>query len=202
MMEKRWLWFLVGLGFGVVGLGEQAAIAQTQGQTQPQIRTQTHGLEGSYLGATVDGSNMRESLGSLLGTGSSRAWVEDQVEGSRNSSGHTGQRNLQTRIDVQGFPVSIRGAVVLGDDIEAVMPMLSYDVPVGSSANVYAGAGYALVQPGAQTVLGDRDGVVLSTGVEAAINRSVVVYGDVRYHPTSSQEMNPVRVQLGLGHRF
>jgi hypothetical protein len=202
MMTTRWVWIVIGTVMGLASLGQQGAIAQTQTQAQAQSRNQTRGLEGSYLGATVDGSNVGESLSSLLGTGGSRAWVEGQVEGTQDASGHTGQRNFQTRIDVQDFPVSIRGAIVLGDDIEAVMPMLSYDVPLGGSANVYAGAGYALVQPGTQTVLGDRDGVVLSTGVEAAINRSVVVYGDVRYHPSSGPAENPVRVQFGLGHRF
>jgi len=173
-----------------MGLGNTAAIAQSRG------------FEGSYLGATVDGSNLEESLGSLLGTGSSRGWVEDQIEGSAGQSGTAGQRNLQTRIDVQDFPVSIRGSLVLGDNIEAAMPMLSYDLPLGNSANIYAGAGYAIVRPGAQTALGDRDGVVLSTGAEAAINRSVVVYGDVRFHPTNTTDQNPVRFQFGLGHRF
>lgn len=188
-MAIRWLWIVGG---GIIGLlvSGQEAIAQPRG------------FEGSYLGATVDGSNVGESLGSLLGTGSSRSWVDDQVEGSSRSSGTEGQRNIQTRIDVQNSPVSIRGALVLGDNVEAAMPMLSYDVPIGNSANIYAGAGYAIVRPGAQTVLGDRDGVVLTTGIEAALNRSVVVYGDVRYHPTNSTDANPVRAQFGLGHRF
>jgi len=189
-MALRWLWVTGGGIIGLLGLGNQLAIAQPRG------------FEGSYLGATVDGSNVGEGLESLLGTGSSRSWVGDQVEGSSSRSGSAGQRNLQTRIDVQDSPISIRGAIVLGDEIEAAMPMLSYDVPLGNSANIYAGAGYALVRPGAQTALGDRDGVVLTTGIEAAVNRTVVIYGDVRFHPTNTTDTNPVRAQFGLGHRF
>jgi hypothetical protein len=126
------------------------------------------------------------------------ALSEDEAADGNNA----GQRNFQTRIDVEDLPISLRGEVVLGDEIEAVMPGVTYDLPVGNDANIYAGAGYVIVRPGAQTVLGDRDGVVFTTGVEASINQRVILYGNVRLHPTNVGEQDPIRLQFGLGHRF
>jgi len=189
-IRRWWIGGLVGLG--VVGSFAEAAIARPRG------------LEGSYLGATIDGRNIEDGVLTLLGVGSSEEWVYDQTTsgGEATANGEQGHRHFQTRIDVQELPISLRGAVVLGDEVEAVMPGVSYDLPIGNDANVYAGAGYVIVRPGSQTALGDRDGVVFTTGVEASINQRVILYGNVRLHPTNVGEQDPIRFQFGLGHRF
>lgn len=191
MTIGRW-WIGGVVGLGLLGWVAEGAIARPRG------------LEGSYLGATIDGRNVEDGVLTLLGVSSSQDWVYDQAatDAADHSSGTTGQRHFQTRIDVEASPISLRGALVLGDEIEAVMPGVTYDLPIGNDANVYAGAGYAIVRPGAQTVLGDRDGVVLTTGVEASINRRVILYGNVQVHPTNVDRQEPVRFQFGLGHRF
>lgn len=178
----------IGLTLGL-GLGAGAAIAQPAG------------MAGSYVGAAVDANNFEQSIYSLLGTGSAQGWVADQADTS-DANAQAGQRQFQARIDVTNSPVSLRGAMVLGDSVEAVMPLLSYDVPLGDRANVYAGAGYVFVRPGMQTALGDRNGVVLSTGVEAAVTRTIVIYGDMRMQPLTQNNQDPVQFQFGLGHRF
>ncbi|MBE9102952.1 hypothetical protein [Vacuolonema iberomarrocanum] len=189
-VQRLWIGGLIGLG--LLGWMAEGAIARPRG------------MEGSYLGATIDGRNVEDGVLTLLGVGSSQEWVYEQAtpDEEADDAASSGQRHFQTRIDVQELPISLRGAVVLGDEIEAVMPGVTYDLPVGNDANVYAGAGYVIVRPGAQTVLGDRDGVVFTTGVEASINQRVILYGNVRLHPTNVGEQDPIRFQFGLGHRF
>lgn len=189
-LQRWWMGGLIGLG--LLGGMADGAIARPSG------------LEGSYLGATVDGRNVEDGILTLLGIGSGREWVYEETlsEDDAADGNDSGQRNFQTRVDVEDLPISLRGEVVLSDEIEAVMPGVTYDLPVGNDANIYAGAGYVIVRPGSQTVLGDRDGVVLTTGVEASINQRVILYGNVRLHPTNVGDQDPIRVQFGLGHRF
>lgn len=191
-MNIRQWWIGSFICLGIVGWLAEGAIARPRG------------LEGNYLGATIDGRNVEDGVLTLLGVGSSEEWVYEQAtsEEEATATGQAGHRHFQTRIDVRELPVSLRGAVVLGDEIEAVMPGVTYDLPVGNDANIYAGAGYAIVRPGAQTVLGDRDGLVLTTGVEASINERVILYGNIRLHPTNVGNQDPIRLQFGLGHRF
>ncbi|MGG6295909.1 hypothetical protein ACQ4M4_16085 [Leptolyngbya sp. AN02str] len=188
----------LGLVLGVVGV----ALLGNPVLANPR----SAGMEGSYLGVTLDGNNVDSGLRSLVRTNSAAGWLGDQLTPRSNaassSSPHANERQIQGRVDLQDSPVSIRGTVVIGNEVEAVLPTVTYDVPVGRAANVFAGAGYAIVRPGEQTLLGDRNGLVITAGAETAINRNIVIYGDVRYRPVNTPGEEPVRAQLGLGHRF
>lgn len=162
------------------------------------------GFVGSYVGSVVNPSEFESSLQSVALSGSSAAWLMEQaLNAGRPAPGQTTAPDTQFhgRLDLPNSPISLRGTLILNQDIEAVMPSLTYDLPVSNAANVYAGAGFAIVRPGAQTPLGDRDGVVITTGVEASVGRRVVVYGDVRYRPGAAATEN-MQMQLGIGHRF
>ncbi len=141
------------------------------------------GMDGSYVGA-----------GAAVGVTSGGEDAEATFGG-----------NIQGRLNVPRIPVSVRGAVLFSDDTSAIMPMLSYDVPITNNANVYAGAGYSFVeQDGQNTPLGNQDAVVLTTGAEAEVLRNVVVYGDVKLGLDAYQDVNrpAVSVQIGAGYRF
>ena len=61
------------------------------------------------------------------------------------------------------------------------MPLVSYDVLITNNANVYVDAGYSSVEKnGLPTPLGNKDAVVLTTGVEAQVTRDILVYSDVK----------------------
>ncbi|HIK42255.1 hypothetical protein [Thermoleptolyngbya sp. M55_K2018_002] len=163
------------------------------------------GFAGSYVGSVVNPSEFESSLQSVVLSGGSAAWLMEQaMNAGRPAPGQTTAPDTQFhgRLDLPNSPISLRGTLVLNQDIEAVMPSITYDLPLGSAANVYAGAGFAIVRPGAQTPLGDRDGVVITTGVEASVGRRVVVYGDVRYRPGPAAATENMQMQLGIGHRF
>lgn len=195
---------LVGSGLAIAPFLFLASPAQAQAANQPT------GLTGSYLGASLDGNNLNDSLRNLVRTGNSAVWLVDQVVGRPKAPSTPGSGNaadlpltqLQGRIDLPNSQVSVRGTVVVGEQVESVTPVLSYDLPVGANTNVYAGAGYAIVQPGQQTPVGSRDGVVLTTGIETSLGRRVIVYGDMRYQPNTVVGTDAMQWQVGIGHRF
>lgn len=184
------------------------AIACSWLYSLPAIAEPT-GLSGSYIGVTLDTTeSMDENLRSLVKTGNSALWVVERVLGASSGSASTSPERtasdtqIQGRLDLPNSPVSLRGTVIVGNQIEAVMPVLSYDFAIGPTTNLYAGAGYVVVEPGQQTPLGDRDGMVLTTGMETAVNHRVIIYGDVRVRPQVEQNSNPMSVHIGIGHRF
>lgn len=174
------------------------------------------GLQGSYAGIPVDiGDVLRQNP----------TWVaapEDFAHAAMNqalkSTGITAEFNpdsgvpassvgaqFQGRYDVPNSPLSVRGSVYFGGNAKAVMPMVTYDVPVGGGTNLYAGAGVAVVNTpaGKATPLGNRTGVVVTTGVEAEISKGIVLYGDAKWlSGNKGTGTPPLRYQLGVGYRF
>lgn len=180
---------------------------------------QPTGLEGSYMGVLVDQDRaldlglqaLQESeqpasqiLNEVLGyTGVSRR--ENSASPNQAQTNEAIGNSFQGRLDLPNSPISVRGTMFVGNEARAVMPSLSYDVPVADNANVYAGAGYSFVQSqGQSTPLGERNSVVLTTGVEAAVGEGMIVYGDarVRVNGRRAQGNSPVRLQVGAGYRF
>lgn len=194
-----------------------ASIAIGPLSSAPAIAQPT-GLEGSYVGITVDSNQTNTLLQSMLDAdawGGMSAWSpadlwKEAVTTGNPLSNQTSPKSeapttqVQGRLDLPNSPLSARGSVFFVDkDVKAVMPMLSYDLPVANGTNVYAGAGYAFVKtPG--TPLGDRDGVVLTTGVEAGVGDGLVIYGDakLRLNRDRADTNAPVRLQVGAGYRF
>lgn len=165
------------------------------------------GLTGSYIGVAVDGEDPSGSLNSFADSGGDLVGIIEQVLDDRptnTTNDATADRQLQGRLDIPHAPVSVRATAIVGNDVRAVLPTLSYDFPVSNNANIYAGAGYLFVTtPGMVTPLGDRNGVVLTAGAETSIGEDVVVYGDVRFRPDAQRTSeNQTRVQVGLGRRF
>ena len=198
------LTYTLGLGFAIAStfMLANTAIAQPEG------------LQGSYIGVTVDSSQTGTMLKSVLETdawGGVPAWSPADLWKANITTGNlpgtaptSGENQFQGRLDIPSSQVSARGTVFFVDkEVKAVMPMISYDLPITDGTNIYAGAGYALVKnPG--TPLGDRDGLVLSTGIEAGVGDGLVIYGDakLRLNRDRANPDSPVRVQVGAGYRF
>jgi hypothetical protein len=113
--------------------------------------------------------------------------------------------NIQGRFAVPNAPVSVRGAVLFSDENAAVIPTVTYDLPVANNTNVYAGAGYSFVnKEGKPTPLGNRDAAVLTVGAESALTRDIVTYGDVKWgiNAYKNSPADALSIQAGLGYRF
>lgn len=162
------------------------------------------GMEGSYVGVGVDPLEAEGDLREVMRSGHPALWLVNEVFEDGEGS-PTPDRQFQGRIDLPNSRLSVRGTVLMGEQNRVIMPSLSYDMPIGEDANIYAGAGYAFVnQDGVATPLGDRDGIVITTGAEASINRNIVIYGNVGIRPDRAigSDDGQVRFQLGIGHRF
>ncbi len=149
------------------------------------VSAQTAGLQGNYVGAGIG------------------AGVTD--DGREGGDGETFGGNVQGRLAIPNAPVSLRGAVLFGGDATAIMPMVTYDVPVANNTNLYLGGGYSIVtSDNKSTQLGNQDSVVLTTGVETGVGRNVVLYSDVKWGIDAYEDSSKdaVSLQLGAGFRF
>lgn len=147
---------------------------------------QPTGTDASYLGGGI-------SVG--VTNGGSPIYDDDAQFGG----------NVQGRFAIPNTPVSARGALLFGGDTVAVMPIISYDVPVNNNTNVYLGAGYSFVgDEGESTPLGNKDAVVLTTGVESQVTDKVVVYGDVKLgiDAYENSSASAASIQAGAAYRF
>jgi hypothetical protein len=190
------------------------AIAPLMLETSP-VLAQPNGLNGSYLGVTVDTNDAFGLSQDYLQQANSPAkWFIDQaLEGSQFTSGTTNTsltngldgRGFQGRIDLNNSPISIRGKVSLGSEANVVQPIVSYDLAIARNANIYAGAGYSFINSKDKAISSqDQNAFFVTAGAEAAINDKVVVYGDAQYpvNPSDLKVTSPVKVQVGVGFRF
>ncbi len=175
------------------------------------------GLQGSYAGIPVDLSNLLKQNPALVTSPEhlANAAMQQALKSTGITPDFNATASLQTnpavgaqfqgRYDVPNSPLSVRGSVYFGDNSRAVMPVVTYDIPVGGSTNFYAGAGVAIVNTsaGKTTPVGDRTGVVVTTGLETEINKGIVLYGDAKWLSSNKGTGTPpVRYQLGVGYRF
>jgi hypothetical protein len=113
--------------------------------------------------------------------------------------------NIQGRVAIPGIPVSVRGAVLFTESNSAIIPSVTYDLPIASNVNIYAGPGYSFVQKqGQRTPIGNRDAFVLMAGAEAGITPRIVGYGDVKWgiDAYKNSPADSLSFQAGLGYRF
>ncbi len=150
------------------------------------INPRPTGTDAAYLGAGISAG---------VTNGGSLRYNDDAQFGG----------NVQGRYAIPNTPISARGALLFGGDTVSVIPSLSYDVPVSNNTNVYLGAGYSFVgEDGQSTPLGNKNAVVLSTGVESQVTDKVVLYGDVKLGIDAYEDSSAAAssIQAGAAYRF
>jgi len=131
--------------------------------------------------------------GSYIGAGIAAGVTEDGTFGG----------NVQGRLDIPVAPVSVRGAALFSDDGAALMPIVTYDLPIAPRTNLYLGGGYSFVtEEGGDTPLGNQNAPVLTAGAETAIASNIVLYGDAKVGIDAYEESNDAAVSLQLGAAF
>lgn len=138
------------------------------------------------------------------------SYVGAGVAAGVTNGGQTGDAaniggNIQGRVAIPNAPISVRGAVLFSDETSAIMPIVSYDVPVSDKTNIYAGVGYSFVESnGRPTPLGNQDAVVVTAGAESEVINRVVVYGDAKLGINAYQNSSAsaLSLQAGVGYRF
>ncbi len=139
-----------------------------------------------------------QMAGSYIGAGIAAGVTEDAAGDTSFGA------NIQGRFDVPVAPISVRGAALISDSA-ALMPLVTYDIGIAPGANLYIGGGYSFVtDEGRSTPLGDRSAPVATVGVEAAIRRNIVLYGDAKVGFDAYRNSNDaaVSLQVGAAYRF
>lgn len=129
-------------------------------------------LAGSASAAPVNGMNKGYLGGGIAGSVTNGGTGSDDL----NFGG-----NLQGRLAIPNAPVSVRGTVLFNGNNSAIVPVVTYDMPVAPGTNLYAGVGGAFVQnQGVNSPIGTRNSVVLNAGVETQVAKGIVVYTDAK----------------------
>ncbi|BCL33926.1 outer membrane beta-barrel protein [Nostoc sp. MS1] len=139
--------------------------------------------------------------GDYIGTGISSGVTNG---GHSNDDAQVGG-DIQGRVAISHTPLSVRGSFLFDDKTTATVPTITYDIPITKNTNLYAGAGYSFIgKQGDDTPLGNRNSVVLDTGVETAINKNLVAFGDGKlgFDAYQNNDADAVSFQLGVGYRF
>jgi hypothetical protein len=127
------------------------------------------------------------------------------TNGGTGSDGLNFGGNVQGRVVIPNTPMSVRGTVLFNGNNSAIVPTVTYDLPVAKGTNVYAGVGGAFVQnKGVNSPIGTRDSVVLNAGVETQVAKGVVVYTDAKLGLNAYQNSPASAVGLsgGVGIQF
>lgn len=163
-----------------LGVLSIAAIAAVTGLSQPAAAQPAY---GSYIGVG-------------LGLGS-----ENQNGGQLDASGV-----ISARYKFLKSPFSARAQAFIDRDSIAIVPTLSYDIPVSWQLEPYIGGGLAFASNG--SVVGDKTSFVLQPGVDYAIpNTRWVVFGNAivafdAYDGGSKDGGTALSVQTGVGWQF
>ncbi|MCS6814344.1 MAG: porin family protein [Cyanobacteria bacterium] len=168
----------------VLSVAAAMSIVSASAVSAQEVSTSAKGLQGSYVGAGISAG---------------------VTSGGQGNDGAAFGGNVQGRYAFSEAPVSLRGAVLFTDKSVALMPIVTYDLPVAPKTNLYAGGGYSFVtNQNAATPLGNQNAVVLTAGVESEIARNVVAYGDVKYGINAFKGSNAsaASIQVGVGYRF
>jgi hypothetical protein len=112
--------------------------------------------------------------------------------------------NIAGRYKFDNAPVSLRTSVLLGNGGTAIVPTISYDLPVGERTNLYVGAGGSFVANDGSTLLGDRNAYVVQPGVEVSLNKNTLLYSNavVAINSFESGAGTTASFQGGVGFQF
>ncbi|WP_375514086.1 hypothetical protein [uncultured Nostoc sp.] len=101
-------------------------------------------------------------------------------------------------------PLSLRAQVLIGNNT-AVVPTVSYDLPLNWQADAYLGAGLVLAGGGESSPVGDKISFALQPGIDYMIpNSNTVLFGNaiIAFDAYRDSGGTAISVQGGVGLRF
>lgn len=152
--------------------------------------------------AAVPSAQSQPAYGSYVGAGASFGFTSGNAsagESSRTSG------LISARYKFLELPVSIRTQILIGNST-AVVPTVSFDVPLNFDTDVYIGAGVALSNTVDTTPVGNRNSFVIQPGIDYTVpNSNLVLFGNVIFAfdaYRNSGGTSATSLQTGLGLRF
>ncbi|MDF5707115.1 MAG: hypothetical protein PUP90_05385 [Nostoc sp. S4] len=113
--------------------------------------------------------------------------------------------NVTGRLKLGNTPFSARGNVLWSDKTSAIIPEVSFDVPIANKTNAYLTGGYSFVEKdGSRTPIGNRDAVVVGAGVESEVANNFLLYTNTKVGISAYQNSDTpaVSINAGIGYSF
>ena len=127
------------------------------------------------------------------------------TNGGQTGDAATFGGNLTGRLPLGKSGVSARTQINFSDETSAIIPHLTYDIPVAQGTNVYVGGGYQFVEKkGSPTPSGNNNGVAAVIGVEKELGRNVLIYSNATtaINGYKNSPASAVSINAGLGWRI
>jgi len=152
--------------------------------------------------APVLSAQAQPAYGSYVGVGAGFGLTSGNT--SLNESATTSGL-VSARYKFLEFPVSIRTQILVGSST-AVVPTVSFDVPLNFDTDLYIGAGGALSNTTNSTPVGNQNSWVIQPGIDYTVpNSNLVIFGNVIFAFNAyrnSSGTTATSLNTGLGFRF
>jgi len=142
------------------------------------------------------------AYGSYVGIGGSLGLTEGVDEFGLEEERENGLV-VAARYKLLRVPISLRAQGIFGLDGTAVVPTVSYDIPLTWQADIYVGAGGSFVS--GNTPVGDQSSFAIQPGIDYSVpNSRLVVFGNAifSFDAYENDDKTAVSLQGGLGLRF
>ncbi|MBU6228234.1 MAG: hypothetical protein KGQ93_00890 [Cyanobacteria bacterium REEB459] len=150
---------------------------------------------------TAGAARAQVAYGSYVGIGAAAGLTKDAATGQGGSL----QGVLAGRYRFLTAPISLRAqAFLFGNDF-AVVPTVSYDVPLTWNMDAYLGAGISLPGGSGATVVGNKTAFVLQPGIDYMFpNSNLVAFGNAifAFDAYRGSGNMAISVQGGMGIQF
>jgi hypothetical protein len=149
---------------------------------------------------TPSPASAQAAYGSYVGIGPSIGLTDGSVnEDSQNAL------VIAARYKLLKLPISLRAQALILNDNTAIVPTVSYDIPLNWQADAYIGAGYSFSDGDSTSPLGNQDAFAIQPGIDYALpNSKLVVFGNaiIAFDAYRETGGTAVSVQGGVGLRF
>ncbi|MEA5583211.1 hypothetical protein VB620_17920 [Nodularia harveyana UHCC-0300] len=111
---------------------------------------------------------------------------------------------LAARYKLLKLPISFRAQALVGQNI-AVVPTVSYDLPLNWQTDAYLGAGLVLVDGETSSPVGNKISFALQPGIDYVVpNSNTVIFGNaiIAFDAYRDSSTPAISVQGGVGYRF
>lgn len=142
------------------------------------------------------------AYGSYVGIGGSLGLTEG-VDNAGQAEDRQNGIVVAARYKLLRVPISLRAQGIFSPDGAAVVPTVSYDIPLTWQADLYVGAGGSFVS--GNTPVGDRSSFAIQPGIDYSVpNSRLVVFGNAifSFDAYENDSKTAVSLQGGLGLRF
>ncbi len=148
---------------------------------------------------TTQPASAQAAYGSYVGAGVSVGTSNGPQDNGRQVGGV-----LAARYKLLELPLSLRAQALIGSGV-AVVPTISYDIPLNWQTDAYLGVGAAFAAGDSPSPVGDKTSFALQPGVDYVVaNSNTVIFGNaiIAFDAYRNGGGTAVSVQGGVGVRF